>query len=394
MNDRLPILDHSKLQRELVAHDRLSEIRNLLEKEKCFKMICGAGNEDAAMVKKLALIYTLAGAKILDVSANLLVIKAAVVGIDEAFRMSKKFKIPLKIRPYIMVSVGMPGDHHVRKSYIDPYKCISCDLCAPVCPTKAIPYDFVQRLRFFKDANGSFEEEDQNKEIVIRDLCIGCGKCSNICPKSDIISYRHNEAALRDLLPKCLKAGAEMFELHAAVDDDEITMREWKIINEINSYNLNFMCLDRLNLGNLNLEERIENVKKMSNNRFAIQADGYPMSGGENDFNTTLQAIACADVINKKFNMRKTKDGRKKYRPHGHRKNVYIVLSGGTNQFTKDLADSTGVRCNGVAIGTYARKIVEKYVENKNFWNDKKEIYQAYMEAKKLVNSNIGEMNE
>ena len=34
-----------------------------------------------------------------------------------------------------------------------------------------------------------------------------------------------------------------------------------------------------------------------------IQADGYPMSGGEDDYNTTLQAVATADVINKAFNM-------------------------------------------------------------------------------------------
>ena len=39
----------------------------------------------------------------------------------------------------------------------------------------------------------------QNKlvKIVVKDLCIGCGKCSNICPKDDIISYRHNARELR-----------------------------------------------------------------------------------------------------------------------------------------------------------------------------------------------------
>ena len=75
-------------------------------------------------------------------------------------------------------------------------------------------------------------------------------------------------------------------------------------ITEINSDNYNSMCLDRLNLGNLNLEHRIAEAKKISKDKIIVQADGYPMSGGENDFNTTLQAVACADVINKKFNMR------------------------------------------------------------------------------------------
>ena len=50
---------------------RFDILNDLLKRRKCFKMICGAGNEDKVYVKKLALIYTLAGAKILDISASL-----------------------------------------------------------------------------------------------------------------------------------------------------------------------------------------------------------------------------------------------------------------------------------------------------------------------------------
>jgi hypothetical protein len=50
--------------------NRFLDLKNILNAEKCFKMICGAGNEDKEQVKKYAFIYTLAGAKILDVSAN------------------------------------------------------------------------------------------------------------------------------------------------------------------------------------------------------------------------------------------------------------------------------------------------------------------------------------
>jgi len=387
-----------------MENTRYKILQKFLNEEKCFKLICGAGNEDKIQVKKLAFIYTLAGAKILDISANVEVVKAAVEGIDLAFNYASKLDITLITRPFIMVSIGMPGDHHVRKSYIDPNKCVSCGLCAPVCPTNAIPLYFEKDLDHYINLGGDYKIEDQNKEIVIKDLCIGCGKCSNICPKDDIISYRHNERQLRELLPKCLEAGAETFELHAAVGEHEITMKEWELINEINPDNFNSMCLDRLNLGNLNLEYRIGEAKLIAKNKIIIQADGYPMSGGADDYNTTLQAISTADVVNKKFNIRLDKksvqkDGdkvitNKVYRAHGHHQSVYIVLSGGTNSHSKKLADLVGVRCNGIAIGTFARNIIEKYIDNPDFYNDSELIKNAYLTAKELVTANIGEINE
>lgn len=380
--------------------DRYVELKQLLEVGNCFKMICGAGNEDAKYVKKLALVYTLAGAKILDVSCNVDVIKHAMSGIDRAYELAEEFHIDIGVRPFIMASVGMPGDHHVRKSYIDPDTCIGCNLCIPVCPTDAIPEGFTLQLDVFQNLGGSFENEDQSKEIVIKDLCIGCGKCSNICPKDNIISYRHNARELEELLPKCMEAGCETFELHAAVGEHDLTMEEWKILTKINPTNYNSMCLDRLNLGNLNLEYRIEEAVRLSGERILIQADGYPMSGGEDDYNTTLQAVACADVINKKFNMRRNtkelKDGpgkaklssKKFYRRFNHTLTVPIVLSGGTNSLSRDLAEKCRVRCNGISIGTYARDIVEDLVQDEDFYSNKEIIRSAYKIAKSLVDKN------
>jgi len=157
-------------------------------------------------------------------------------------------------------------------------------------------------------------------------------------------------------------------------------------------------------LGNLNLEHRIEEAKRISNNKIIIQADGYPMSGGADDYNTTLQAISTADVINKKFNIRLDKKSVKKdgdkvitnkvYRAHGHHQGVYIVLSGGTNSHSKKLSELVGVRCNGIAIGTFARNIIEQYIDDVNFYEDDNLIKSAYKIAKKLVTENIGEIYE
>ena len=97
---------------------RFEQMQSLLDNAKYFKLVCGAGNEDAEEVKRLTILYTLAGAKGMDVSANTDVVTACMDGIDIAFELAEDLGINLKIRPFIMVSVGMPGDHHVRKSLL------------------------------------------------------------------------------------------------------------------------------------------------------------------------------------------------------------------------------------------------------------------------------------
>ena len=51
-------------------------------------------------------------------------------------------------------------------------------------------------------------------------------------------------------------------ELHAGVSEDDLTIEEWKIINDSNPNQFNSICLDRLNLSNFLLEKRIEKSKK------------------------------------------------------------------------------------------------------------------------------------
>jgi len=345
---------------------RFEEMNNLLKEGKYFKLVCGAGNEDAEEVKRLTILYTLAGAKGMDVSANEEVVKFCNDGIDFAIDISKSFGMDINIRPFIMVSVGMPGDHHVRKSFINLDKCLKCDLCIPVCPTDAIPKDLV----------------------VIKDKCIGCGNCSAICPRSDIIHYEHNNRELEKLLPLCLEAGAEQIELHAAVAEDDSIMKEWELINNVNPNGHISMCLDRLHLSNFAFEERVRKAKIIAGERLIIQSDGYPMSGGEDDYNTTLQAIATADVLNKKFNMKLRKS--KNVLIYKKKNEVNQLLSGGTNSLTADLAKLSGVKWQGVSLGTFARKIVKHIVDSDSFYKDINLIKEGVEIASKLVRKNIG----
>jgi len=345
-------------------------MESLLSQSKYFKLVCGAGNENCEEVKKLTILYTLAGAKGMDVSANVDVVKACMSGIDLAFELAKEFGIDLRIRPFIMVSVGMPGDHHVRKSSIDLDACLKCNLCIPVCPTNAIP----------------------DSLVVIQNNCIGCGNCSAVCPVTDAVHYKHKDKELRKLLPECLKAGAEQIELHAAVAEDDLIMKEWKVVNESNPNGHISMCLDRLHLSNFSFENRVAKAKEIAGDRLIIQSDGYPMSGGEDDYNTTLQAIATADVLNKKFNMKL----RKKTNTLIYKKEIEVaqLLSGGTNSLTADLARKTGVKFQGASLGTFARKIVKEVIDHPDFYQDISLIKEGLEIAQALVRSNIGELDE
>ena len=121
--------------------NRFNEMTSLLDQKKLFKFICGAGNEESEEVKKLTFIYTLAGAKCFDVSANLDVVKHAVLGIQEAIVYASKLGRTISTRPFINVSIGMKGDPHVRKAVITD-KCVRCGACRIECSREAITEDF------------------------------------------------------------------------------------------------------------------------------------------------------------------------------------------------------------------------------------------------------------
>ena len=335
--------------------DRFSLYMDLLQSSNYFKLVCGAGNEDEKEVEYLTFIYTLAGCAGFDVSASPEIVRSAKKGIDYALFKANEMNINIPFTPFITVSVGMPGDHHVRKAVITN-DCVSCNLCIPTCPTDAIPQNLV----------------------IIPELCIGCGNCEAVCPPAaNAIKYNHNSKELSSLLPKCVEAGAESIELHAGVPDDESTIDEWKVVSDSVPNGMISMCLDRKHLSNDSLLDRIKLAKNIADDRLIIQADGIPMSGGTDDFNTTLQAVSIADFIhtelkkkNKEFN------------------NLPVLISGGTNSFTGNLARQCGVPFNGITIGTHARKVITKF-ESKPQAMNQQNLLMALNNAKDLIKKNL-----
>lgn len=309
-------------------------LKDLLESKCCFKLVCGAGNEDAKEVEKLTALYAKAGCRFFDVSASLEVVNAAKSGL----------KFAAVEDAYICVSVGIKGDPHINKAQIDYEKCIGCGQCDEICPQKAIRYHKVKSLR-----------------------CTGCGKCAKVCPKK-AISYVSQEKDLNEVLPPLIEAGIDCIELHVMGQDVEEISQKWAYIKNIFPGMLS-VCTSRVQLSDEGLVNRInEMIAGKEPYSVIVQADGFPMSGGLDDYKTTLQAVATAEIV------------------QNEKMPVYIMLSGGTNSKTTELAKMCGIDYHGVAVGSYARTIVRKFVERDDFLTNEKVFNQALEIAKSLVN--------
>ena len=270
-------------------------LKDLLETKHCFKLVCGAGNEDVEEIKRLVYIYAIAGCRFFDLSANEEVIAAA----REALDLAKVYDAYLK-----------------------------------------------------------------------KEKCIGCGRCWKICSRA-AISYISEEKDLSEVLPPIVEKGIDCIEFHAMGTDEEEIYSKWKYINE-NYEGLLSICTSR---GQLSDEMLVERIKKMIESRedytTIIQADGFPMSGGDDNYKSTLQAVATAEIVmNAKLP-------------------VYLVLSGGTNSKTTELARMCDISYHGVAIGSYARKIVNRYTNRPDFWKNPNVLNSALELAKPLVDSVI-----
>ena len=307
-------------------------LEDLLKSNKCFKLVCGAGNEDATEVEKLVKLYSSAGCKFFDLSAQPEIVDAAKRGLEDR-------------EGYLSVSVGIKGDPHVRKACIDGVICVGCHKGEEICPQKAIRGSKINKVR-----------------------CIGCGKCEKVC-RHDAISYISENKDLREVLPPLIEKGIDCIELHAMGENNDEVFEKWGYINEIFDGLLS-ICTSR---GHLSEENMIERIKSMTACRkpysTIIQADGFPMSGGKDDYKTTLQAVSTAEIV------------------QNAKLPVYIMLSGGTNSKTSELAKMCGINYNGIAIGTFARKIVARYVDRVDFLTNKYAFEDALKIAKTLVES-------
>ena len=303
-----------------------------------FKLVCGAGNEDCESVKRLVYVYAKAGCRFFDLSARKEILESA--------------KAALKLAnvndAMLCVSVGIKGDPHITKAKINESKCIKCGNCLRNCPNDAI-YSSI---------------------MIDEKKCIGCGICSKKCP-TEAISMFEKDVNVKEILPYMVENGVEVLELHIMGHDKNDLASKWKVINECKP-KFASICIDRENFGN---KEALSRIKEMIAYRkpytTIIQADGIPMSGADDTFKTTLQAVAMAEII-QNANLP-----------------VHIMISGGTNSKTKELAELCGIKYWGIAIGSWARKIIKEQLNTKDFWRNEEIQNSAIKIAKALIMSAI-----
>ena len=315
-------------------------LSDILQSRKCFKLVCGVGNEDVDEVEKLVYTYSKAGCNLFDVSASPNVIKSAKSALKKAGITDDR---------YLCVSVGIKGDPHTLKASIDYESCINCGRCQHSCPQNAIV-------------------NNVSRYIIENKKCIGCARCKNICPKS-AINFASVTMNFEQILPAIIKEGIDCLEFHAISDDDIGVLNTWNILSKLYKGFMS-ICVDRSKIGNEKLIKRLSKMlQKRNPYTTIIQADGAPMSGGRDNYKSTLQAIATAEII------------------QNSKLPAYVLLSGGTNSKSAELAKLCEVDICGVAIGSYARHIVKEYINKKDFWENNFVQKEAINRASDLVNS-------
>jgi len=310
---------------------------DLFKNKKCFKLVCGAGNENTEEIEKLVMLYSLAGCNFFDLCAKTEVLIAAKKGLRRA---------GIKEDRYLCVSVGSESDQHFCKAEIETSKCINCNTCIDLCPQDAI----------------------NEKHEVIKTKCIGCKKCIEACPSS-CISLVKGYGENREM-SSIIQSGLDCIEFHVEGTEKDLFER-WQELNKL----FNGVFSISINRSAVGDNEMVEIVRKLLSIRkpytTIIQADGIPMSGGKDSYQSTLQAVATADI----------------FKNSGLE--AYIMASGGTNTKTTELAQQCGVELDGVAIGSFARKIVKEYIERDDFFENQVAINSALKIAKELVDVSL-----
>lgn len=289
-----------------------------------FKLVLGLGNLDFKEIEYIINIYSNTKTDIIDIPPNQ---KA----IDIVFKELKNNN--KNINDFLFsLSFAIENDKHNSFAFINNEKCKKCFKCIKQCHHKAI---------FIKDKN----------VVIDKTKCIGCQKC-----KCKAISYKNKYSVSDfDAINLANKNNVKIIELHASISKTKMIKQTFDNLNN-NFDGIISVCFSREYLSEHKLIKLTDYfIKKREGKPLIIQADGFSMTGGENDYSSTINAVSCAQLFQKYLKFQ----------------NFYIFISGGTNEMTSQLAKLSNIQYAGITVGSYARRIIKNVpykiaIENAN----------------------------
>jgi len=300
----------------LKTRDYLKELKN----QSFHKLIIGAALKDYKAIEDFSYYFTHAEADVLDISAFPHSVLCAKKGIEKALKEDSTLTEPL-----IMVSVNIGEDPHFRRIEINWDNCTECLACVPTCPSNAFTDDF------------SYNP----------DLCFGCSACLPSC-SFDAFSFENWSAFEPTSLIELQGLGARAIEIHLNNDLEAFKT----FYSSMPEFELESFCIGSERMTEKELKEAtqviIETVSPKKDS-FIIQVDGIPLSGArEMGIEKDLVSIRNAKIV-------------KEYAQENHPNlKIFIQLAGGITETSLTKAKEQGLETNGVAIGSYARKLLQE----------------------------------
>ncbi|MBI2995228.1 MAG: 4Fe-4S dicluster domain-containing protein [Candidatus Melainabacteria bacterium] len=332
-------------------------MKNAIEQKKFFKLVCGASFTDTKMIENLAFVFTLAGAHVIDLAPKADVIFAARHGIKKALSTQHSALSP----PLLMASIQLDQDPHFRKIEIDYNLCDVCGACVRICPTEAFRIE---------NRNGESANRRIGELVYLVERCFGCGECPSHCHAS-ALKMIDTKPTPKETLKEMISLGITGIEFHFGKNIEKIKEIWEEVVRAIEACGRMPLLSFSIGSGLLSSEEikyAANLCYKLAGKNIILQCDGTPMSGHlrKNGNNNDKSYMYVAKVIQEE-NLP-----------------VYLQIAGGTDEHSFKQTIKLGIKINGVAIGSYARKLLMPYL---NDLEDKEKLKSAVNIARSLVNS-------
>ena len=288
-------------------------IRQALNGQRFFKVICGASYRNARFVAHFSEIFALAGAHVIDIGAEPQLVRAVRQGIERAQARDPHLPAPL-----IMISVGINEDVHFLRVQKTDALCENHGYCANACP------------------HGVFVEGALRLEN-----CLGCDHCVIACPEKALTLVPREPLDTVDvLIRQCFAEGASAIEVHTghggreALHDIFKRLAPWREHIELLACSLGAHDQSEAELVSL-----AQDIVTAWGDELIIQADGQPISGRKG-WRSTWPALVLAQAL------------------FEANVDAFIQVSGGVNDLTREMACREQIPIHGVGTGSFARKYI------------------------------------